>query len=167
GFTAELRLVRVGRANPAILDRVRVKIEHELVPLSDIATVTVKDAQNLLVLANDPDHKAAIDSSIRDANLGLNPRIEKNAVVVPVPKPTKESREKLVKDIAVIAERTRGHVLGYRHKAMVLLKSDAKECGMSKSEIKDWGRNIQKLTDNHMYRIGDLIKAKTRAIEDT
>ncbi|KAJ2842917.1 hypothetical protein GGI22_007387, partial [Coemansia erecta] len=73
GFTAELRLMRVGRANPAILDRVHVMVEHGSVPLSDIAMVTVKDAQHLLVLANDPDHKAAIDSSIRDANLGLNP----------------------------------------------------------------------------------------------
>ncbi|KAJ1663618.1 hypothetical protein IW140_000963 [Coemansia sp. RSA 1813] len=165
GFTSELRLLRAGRANPAMLDRVRVKINNDSMLLPGMAMVTVKDAQNLLVIANDPDHKAAIDSAIRDANLGLNPRIDKNAIIVPVPKPTKESREKMVKDVEALAEHTRVNVRKYRHTAMKQLKADAKSSGMSKSEIKSWEKDIQAATDKHIDRIKDLITAKTHEIE--
>ncbi|KAJ2553902.1 hypothetical protein EV175_002770 [Coemansia sp. RSA 1933] len=165
GLVSELRLLRMGRANPAILDRVRVKLDHGTVPLSDIAMVTVKDAHNLLVLANDPDHRTTIDSSIRDADLGLNPRIDKNAVIVPIPKPTKESRERLVKDIEALAERTRVHVRGHRATAMKHLKTDSKNTSMPKNEIKSREKDIQTATDKHIDKIKDLVAAKTHEIE--
>ncbi|KAJ2665632.1 hypothetical protein IWW48_000083 [Coemansia sp. RSA 1200] len=167
-FATELRTLRAGRANPGILDRVRVALGHESAPLSDIAVVTIKDAQNLLVLANDPDHKTAIDTSIRNANLGLNPRIDKNnAIIVPVPKSTKESRDKIVKQVEALAERTRMSIRKYRQDAMKQLKAGAKSGGVSKDEIKTWEKEIQTVTDKFVDKVKDLVAAKTQEIEKT
>ncbi|KAJ2759781.1 hypothetical protein H4S06_002059 [Coemansia sp. BCRC 34490] len=167
-FATELRAMRAGRANPGILDRVRVTLGHESAPLSDVAVVTIKDAQNLLVLANDPDHKTAIDTSIRNANLGLNPRIDKNnAIIVPVPKSTKESRDKMVKQVEALAERTRMSVRKYRQDAMKQLKAAAKSGAVSKDEVKTWEKDIQTVTDNFVDKVKDLVAAKTQEIEKT
>ncbi|KAJ1995664.1 hypothetical protein GGI25_000643 [Coemansia spiralis] len=165
-FVTELKSLRVGRANPAILDHVRVQLKGSTAPLPDLAMVTVKDAHNLIVIPNNPDEQSTIDTSIRNAGLGLNPRIDKNAIIVPVPKPTRESRARLAKEINGMAEHIRTHVRKHRHTALKQLKTDSKE-GMSKAEIKSWEKDIQAMTDKYIEKIKDLISAKTREIENS
>ncbi|KAJ2707185.1 hypothetical protein FB645_001011 [Coemansia sp. IMI 203386] len=165
-FSTELQAVRAGRANPAMLDHIRVLLKGGSAVLSDLAMVAVKDAQNLLVVPNNQDDQKAIDTSIRSAGLGLNPRIDKNAIIVPVPKPTKESRDKLLKNLGALAEHTRVHVRKHRQDAMKCLKNDSKS-HMAKDEVKSWEKNIQTVTDKYIAKIEDLLKAKTREIERT
>ncbi|KAJ1804450.1 hypothetical protein LPJ75_005580 [Coemansia sp. RSA 2598] len=165
-LSSELQAVRAGRANPAMLDHIRVLLKGGSAVLSELAMVSVKDAQNLLVIPNDQDDQKAIDTSIRSAGLGLNPRIEKNAIIVPVPKPTKESREKLLKSLGALAEHARVHVRKHRQDAMKCLKADAKS-HMAKDEVKSWEKSIQTATDKYISKIEDLLKAKTREIERT
>ncbi|KAJ2888860.1 hypothetical protein FB639_000339 [Coemansia asiatica] len=165
-FSTELQAVRAGRANPAMLDHIKVLLKGGSAVLSDLAMVSVKDAQNLLVIPNNQDDQKAIDTSIRSAGLGLNPRIDKNAIIVPVPKPTKESREKLLKSLGALAEHARVHVRKHRQDAMKCLKNDSKS-HMAKDEIKSWEKRIQTVTDRYIGKIEDLLKAKTREIERT
>ncbi|KAJ1938343.1 hypothetical protein GGF37_004845 [Kickxella alabastrina] len=165
-FATELQAVRAGRASPAMLDHVKVLLKGGSAVLSDLAMIAVKDAHNLIVIPNNEDEQKAIDTSIRSAGLGLNPRIEKNAVIVPVPKPTKESRERLLKGLGATAEHTRVHVRKHRQDAMKRLKSDSKN-SMPKDEIKVWEKDIQAATDKYIGKIEELLKAKTREIERT
>ncbi|KAJ2851854.1 hypothetical protein IWW36_000815 [Coemansia brasiliensis] len=163
-FTSELRSMRAGRANPGILSRVRVNFKGGSAMLSDLALVTVKDAHTLLVIPNNPDEQEAIEASIRNAGLGLNPRADKNAVLVPVPKTTKESREKLIKDLAGTAEKVRVHIRKHRQDAMKQLKAAVK-AGLPKDESKTWEKSVQTETDKHIHQVDELLKAKSREIE--
>ncbi|KAJ1958064.1 hypothetical protein EC988_000507 [Linderina pennispora] len=163
-FSSELQSLRAGRANPAMLDHMRVQLKGGSAILSELAMIAIKDAHNLIVVPNSEEDVKAIDTSIRNAGLGLNPRIEKNAIVVPVPKPTKESRAKMAKEISGLAESTRVHVRKHRQDAMKKLKSDSKH-SMPKDEVKQWEKDIQTVTDKYIARVEDLLKAKTREIE--
>ncbi|KAJ2479230.1 hypothetical protein EV174_004078 [Coemansia sp. RSA 2320] len=160
----ELQAVRAGRANPAILNSVRVLLKGGSAPLTDLAMVAVKDAQHLIVIPNDTDTLRPIETSIRSADLGLNPRTEKDTVIVPVPKSTKESREKLLKSLGAMAESARVHVRKHRQDAMKRLKADGKQ-GMSQDEIRTWEKDIQTATDKFAAKIEDQLKAKQREIE--
>ncbi|KAJ1875786.1 hypothetical protein LPJ55_000412 [Coemansia sp. RSA 990] len=163
-FTSELRSMRAGRANPGILSRVRVNFKGGSAMITDLALVTVKDAHTLLVIPNNPDEQSAIEASVRNAGLGLNPRADKNAVLVPVPKTTKESREKLVKDLAGTAEKVRVHIRKHRQDAMKQLKAAVK-AGLPKDETKTWEKSVQTETDKHINQVDELLKAKSREIE--
>ncbi|KAJ2464912.1 hypothetical protein GGI02_004851, partial [Coemansia sp. RSA 2322] len=103
-------------------------------------------------------------TSIRSADLGLNPRTEKDTVIVPVPKSTKESREKLLKSLGAMAESARVHVRKHRQDAMKRLKADGKQ-GMLQDEIRTWEKDIQTATDKFAAKIEDQLKAKQREIE--
>ncbi|KAJ1965643.1 hypothetical protein GGI12_000639 [Dipsacomyces acuminosporus] len=160
-FSSELQALRAGRANPAMLDHIRVLLKGGSAVLSDLAMISIKDAQNLIIIPNSDEEQKAIEASIRNAGLGLNPRIDKNAIVVPVPKPTKESREKLLKSIGAMAEHARVHVRKHRQDAMKKLKADSKH-SMPKDEVKAWEKDIQTETDKHIAKIEELLKAKHR-----
>ncbi|KAJ2756738.1 hypothetical protein GGI19_000616 [Coemansia pectinata] len=165
-FAEELQAVRAGRASPAILNGVRVVLKGGSASLPDLAMIAVKDAQNLIVIPNSPDTQRPIETSIRSAGLGLNPRIEKDAIIVPVPKSTKESREKLLKSLGAMAENARVHVRKNRQDAMKRLKADSKD-NMTPDEVKAWEKDIQTATDKYTGRIEEQLKAKQREIERT
>ncbi|KAJ2659884.1 hypothetical protein IW148_004049 [Coemansia sp. RSA 1199] len=163
-LSSELQSLRVGRANPALLNSVRVQLKGGTANLTDIALVTVKDAHNLLVIPNTFGEHTLIDTSIRNAGLGLNPRLDKNAVIVPVPKTTKESREKLIKGLGGMAEQTRVQIRKVRHDAMRQLKTAAK-ASLPKDEVRSWEKDIQTATDKYIAKAEELLKAKARDIE--
>ncbi|KAJ1920642.1 hypothetical protein H4219_001200 [Mycoemilia scoparia] len=163
-FSKEFNSMRAGRANPAILDPIKVYIEDESMRLADLAMVSVKDAHNLLVIPHDNEMIKEIEKSIRDSGLGLNPLINNNAIKVPIPKTTKEARQKLVKEVSVMAETARVQIRKHRQDAMRKLKTDSKE-GMSKDDVKRWEKAIQTKTDEKTKKVEDLLKAKVREIE--
>ncbi|KAJ2826557.1 hypothetical protein IWW50_002303 [Coemansia erecta] len=163
-LASELQSMRAGRASPTLLSSVRVQLKGGVESLSDLALVTVKDAHNLLVIPNSLDQQTAIETSIRNAGMGLNPRQDKNAVVVPVPKATKESREKLVKSLGGLAEQVRVQIRKVRHDAMKQLKNESKS-SMYRDEVRAWEKSVQTVTDKFTAKIDELIKAKARDIE--
>ncbi|KAJ1856917.1 hypothetical protein LPJ73_002116 [Coemansia sp. RSA 2703] len=165
-LASEFQAVRAGRANPAMLDHVKVLLKGGSASLSELAMIAVKDGHNLIVIPNDHDHLKAIDTSIRSAGLGLNPRIEKDAIIVPVPKSTKESREKLLKSLGAMAESARVHVRKHRQDAMKRLKEDAKS-HMSKEDVNSWEKRIQTVTDKYTSKIEQLLSDKTREIKQS
>ncbi|KAJ2877469.1 hypothetical protein H4R27_006195, partial [Coemansia aciculifera] len=89
-----------------------------------------------------------------------------DAIIVPVPKSTKESREKLLKSLGAMAENARVHVRKNRQDAMKRLKADSKD-NMTPDEVKAWEKDIQTATDKYTGRIEEQLKAKQREIERT
>ncbi|KAL1925267.1 uncharacterized protein VTP21DRAFT_150 [Calcarisporiella thermophila] len=161
----DLAMMRIGRANPALLDVVRVDLgEYGHMPLKDIAQVTIRDPNTLLVHVNDPEFLTAVDRSIRNANLNLNPILENKAIKVPVPKATKELREKLVKSVGEAAEQTRIRVRQIRQNAMKDLKKDLKN-GLSEDEHRRFEKKVQGLTDKYIKSIEEVLTAKIREIQ--
>ncbi|KAJ1556129.1 hypothetical protein HK405_006529, partial [Cladochytrium tenue] len=105
----ELAAIRAGRANPALLDAVRISHKGASLPLRELAHVSVRDGQTLLVAVHDEEHVKLADKAIRDAGLGLNPVREqgKNTLRVPIPKADAAQREAARRDVARLAERAR------------------------------------------------------------
>ncbi|KAI8636006.1 ribosome recycling factor domain-containing protein [Parasitella parasitica] len=158
-----LSVIRMGRANPSLLDNVRVRIEHSHFPLKDLAQVTIRDPQTLLVTVHDADYMSAVDKSIRDAGLNLNPVIDNKVIRVPIPKPTKESRDKMAKLVSTTGEQSKHKVRSLRQDGMRQLKQDYKH--HSADEIKKLEKVVQNLTDKHNKTIDELLKAKIKEIQ--
>ncbi|KAF9398601.1 hypothetical protein BGX21_007567 [Mortierella sp. AD011] len=118
--------MRAGTANPAILDPVMVKVENRMVPLRDLAQVSIKDAKTLMVNVSDTELITSVEKAIREAGLNLNPIADNKAVKVPVPKPTKEFRESLTKLAAANAEKAKTIIRKLRQDGMKELKKDLK-----------------------------------------
>ncbi|KAI8079957.1 ribosome recycling factor domain-containing protein [Halteromyces radiatus] len=159
----QFNTLRVGRANPALLDTVRVNIEDTNFPLRDLAQVTIRDPQTLLVSVHDTEYQTAVDKSIREAGLNLNPVIDSKFIRVPIPKPTKESREKMAKVASQTAEQIKSRVRLVRQDGMKQLKTDAKT--QSKDDIKKMEKLVQTLTDKYNKQVDDMLKSKLKEIQ--
>ncbi|KAF9285343.1 hypothetical protein BGZ68_003946 [Mortierella alpina] len=155
--------MRAGTANPAILDPVMVKLEGKMVPLRDLAQVSIKDAKTLMVNVNDNELTAPIERAIREAGLNLNPIADNKAVRVPVPKPTKEFRESLTKMASASTEKAKTIIRKLRQDGMKDLKKDLK-AGMSEDENYNLEKKAQTLHDKYIKDAEDALKAKTKEI---
>ncbi|KAG0368201.1 ribosome recycling factor domain-containing protein [Gamsiella multidivaricata] len=155
--------MRAGTANPAILDPVVVKIDKKMVPLRDLAQVSIKDAKTLMVNVSDAELTTAIEKAIREAGLNLNPIAENKAVKVPVPKPTKEFRESLTKQASTSAEKAKTIIRKLRQDGMKDLKTDLK-AGMSSDENYTLEKKAQTLHDKYIKDIEEALKAKSKEI---
>ncbi|KAI9269885.1 ribosome recycling factor domain-containing protein [Sporodiniella umbellata] len=155
--------IRVGRANPSLLDSVKVRIENTNFSLNDLAQVTVRDPQTLMVISHDEDYVASIDKAIRDAGLNLNPMIESKGIRVPIPKTTKETRDKMAKMVTSTGEQTKTKIRGIRQDGMKLLKEDKKH--QSADDIKKLEKSVQNMTDKFNKTIDDLLKTKVKEIQ--
>ncbi|KAG1049141.1 hypothetical protein G6F43_008513 [Rhizopus delemar] len=155
--------IRVGRAAPSLLDSVKVRIENTSYPLKDLAQVTVRDPQTLMVISHDEDYVSSIDKAIRDAGLNLNPMIESKGIRVPIPKTTKETRDKMAKLVNTTGEQSKTKIRSIRQDAMKLLKEDKKH--QSADDIKKLEKSVQNMTDKFNKAIDDLLKAKVKEIQ--
>ncbi|KAI9497408.1 ribosome recycling factor domain-containing protein [Zychaea mexicana] len=157
------KTLRVGRANPAILDSVRVRIDGSNYSLRDLAQVTIRDPQTLLVSVHDSEFRTAVDKSIRESGLNLNPVIDNEMIRVPVPKATKETRDKMTKLVSQMSEQMKSKIRNIRQDGMKQLKQDSKVAPAD--EIKRLEKLVQTLTDKHNKNVEELIKAKVKEIQ--
>ncbi|KAF9932950.1 hypothetical protein FBU30_006936 [Linnemannia zychae] len=159
----EFMTMRAGTANPAILDPVSVKVDNKMVPLRDLAQVSIKDAKTLMVNVNNVELTGAIEKAIREAGLNLNPIADNKAVRVPVPKPTKEFRESLTKLASASTEKTKTIIRKLRQDGMKELKKDLKN-GMSEDENYALEKKAQTLHDKYIKDAEEALKTKTKEI---
>ncbi|CDH56094.1 ribosome recycling factor [Lichtheimia corymbifera JMRC:FSU:9682] len=155
--------LRVGRANPAVLDNVRVRIEGSSYALRDLAQVSIRDPQTLLVAVHDAEFRSAVDKSIREAGLNLNPVVENEMIRIPIPKATKETRDKMSKVVSQMSEQMKSKIRNIRQDGMKQLKQDAKSAPAD--EIKKLEKLVQTMTDKHNKVIDELIKSKVKEIQ--
>ncbi|KAI9302696.1 ribosome recycling factor domain-containing protein [Cunninghamella echinulata] len=159
----QFKTLRVGRANPALLDTVRVQIDDSTIPLRELSQITIRDPQTLLVSVHDNEFQVAVEKSIREAGLNLNPVVESKFIRVPIPKATKETKDKLIKIASQTAEQLKSRVRLVRQDGMKQLKVDAKS--QSKDDIKKMEKLIQTMTDKYNKEIDDLLKSKLKEIQ--
>ncbi|CAG8530462.1 9257_t:CDS:2 [Acaulospora morrowiae] len=147
----------------AILEMVNVPCKDGSAPLKDLAQVVVKDPQTLLVHVHDEEMLKAVDKAIRIANLNLNPMVHEKGLSVTFPKVTTEYREKLVKAVSEISERTKIKVRLVRQDGLKSLKKDMK-IRLSNDELKASEKKLQLLIDNSIKDIDEISKAKSKEI---
>ncbi len=163
-FQTEISRLRTGRATPQLLDGIKVDYYGQRVPIKQIATISASDPSLLVIQAWDKTVVPAIDREIKKSGLGLNPRVDGNAIKVPIPPMSEERREELVKIVKKFAEDTRVAIRNIRRDGIEKIRRMEKDKEISEDD-KDRGESeIQKLTDKYIESVNESALKKEKDI---
>lgn len=156
--------VRTGRATPALLDRISVEYYGTPTPLKNLATINAPEPRMLTIQPFDPTSIKQIEKTIQESDLGLTPSNDGKIVRLPIPQLTEERRKELVKVVRQMAEEGRVAVRNVRRDAIRHLEDLVKNGNVGDDEERAAESRVQKLTDEHVARIDDLLKRKEAEI---
>jgi ribosome recycling factor len=159
-----LSRVRTGRANPALLDTVQVDYYGSMVPISQVANVSLLDARTISVQPWEKGMGAKIEKAIRDSDLGLNPASMGELIRVPMPMMTEERRKELTKVVRGEGENAKVAIRNLRRDANEAVKKLVKDKLASEDDQKRAEAEIQKTTDKHIAEVDQLVAAKEQDI---
>jgi len=163
-FKNNLSKVRTGRANPALLDSVQVEYYGSMVPLSQVANLSLIDSRTVGIQPWEKGMGAKIEKAIRESDLGLNPSSMGDVIRVPMPVMTEERRRELTKLVRSEGEGAKVAVRNLRRDANDAVKKLEKDKLVSEDEQKRSEADIQKLTDRYMVEIDRLVASKEQDI---
>lgn len=156
----ELARIRTGRANPQILDPVRVDYYGAQTPLNQLASISTPEANQLLVKPYDKSAIKEVEKAIQAANLGLNPNNEGDQLRIVLPKLNEERRKQLVKQTKEIAEEARVKIRNARREANDAIKKLEKQKELTEDDSKEYQEDVQKLTDKYIAKVDESLKNK-------
>jgi ribosome recycling factor len=160
----ELSAMRTGRATVSMLDTIRVDYYGTPTPLNQLGNISVPEATLLTIQPWDPSVLAAIEKAVRSSDLDLNPQNDGKIIRIPVPTPTEERRKLLVKNAHKYVEEGRVAIRNVRRDANDHLKKLLKEHAVSEDDEKHAIAEVQKLTDQHIEQINEILKRKEAEI---
>lgn len=161
---AEFNGVRTGRASAALLDRIHIDYYGTRTPLKQLATINVPEPRLLTVAPFDPGSLKTIEKAIMESDLGLTPSNDGKTVRLPIPQLTEERRKELVKVVRHMAEEGRVAVRNVRRDVMHHLKELVVNGDVGDDEERRAEERVQKLTDDHVHKIDELLKRKEAEI---
>jgi len=156
--------VRTGRASAALLDRIQIDYYGTPTPLKNLATINVPEARMLTIQPFDPSSIKQIEKAIMESDLGLQPSSDGKIVRLPIPQLTEERRKELVKIVHRLAEDGRVAIRNVRRDAIQHLKHMVDNGDVGADEEHRGEERVQKLTDEHVHGIDDLLKRKEAEI---
>jgi len=159
-FKNNLSKIRTGRANPALLDSVHVDYYGAMLPISQVANVSLLDARTISVQPWEKGMGPKIEKAIRDSDLGLNPSSMGDLLRVPMPAMSEERRKELTKVVRHEGETAKIAVRNLRRDANEAVKKTVKDKLASEDDQKRSEAEIQKVTDRHIIEIDRLVAAK-------
>ena len=159
-FKVELQKIRTGRAHPGILDQVHVDYYGSMVPISQVANVSLLDARTISVQPWEKGMGAKIEKAIRESDLGLNPSSQGDLLRVPMPPLTEERRRELTKVVRHAGEEARIHVRNVRREANEHLKKMLKDKEVSEDDERRVQDEVQRMTDRTIAEIDKLVQTK-------
>jgi len=160
----QFNTVRTGRASTALLDRIQIDYYGQPTPLKQLATVNAPEARLLTVQPFDPSSLKSIERAIQESDLGLTPSNDGKLIRLPIPQLTEERRKELVKVVRHMAEDGRVAVRNVRRDVMADLKELAHDGEIGDDDEHRAEDRVQKLTDEHVKRIDELLKHKEAEI---
>ncbi len=163
-FKVELQKIRTGRAHPGILDQVHVDYYGSMVPISQVANVTLLDARTISVQPWEKGMGPKIEKAIRESDLGLNPSSQGDLLRVPMPALTEERRRDLTKVVRHAGEEARIASRNVRRDANEHLKKLLKDKEISEDDERRSQEQIQRLTDSTIAEIDKLVTGKEAEI---
>jgi len=157
----EFASVRSGKASPNMLDTVPVEMYGQQMPLNQVASIAAPEPRTLLVTPFDKGQVKAVEKAIRESDLGLEPSTQGGVIRVPLPQMNEQRRKDLVKIVHKFAEEGRVAIRHARTEARDKVK---KQDGIPEDDKKHFEKDIQKVHDEAIKKIDDLIKAKEAEI---
>ena len=163
-FKKEISTLRTGRANSSMLDMIKVDVYGQLMPINQLATVSVPEARLITVQVWDKGNVSLIDSAIQKSDLGINPQIDGQIIRIRIPDLTEERRKELIKILKTMTEKNKVSIRNIRREANEDLKKELREKRISEDNNKNFEKNIQKLTDNNIEVIEKILIEKEKEI---
>ena len=156
--------VRAGRANPAILNKVKIDYYGTPTPINQVAGVSVPEARLIVIQPWDMSILKEIEKAILASDIGINPNNDGKVIRLSFPELNEERRKELVKDIKKIAEETKVAVRNSRRDGIDLAKKEQKDGNMTEDELKQAENKIQELTDKSIEEIDRILENKEKEI---
>jgi len=160
----EFSTLRTGRASPALLDRVQIDYYGQQTPLKQLATISAPEPRLLTIQPFDPNSVSTIERAIQESDLGLTPNNDGKLIRLPIPQLTEERRKELVKVVRHMAEEGKVAVRNVRRDAIHHLKELVDNGEVGSDEEHRAEDHVQKLTDEHVNEIDELLKRKEAEI---
>ncbi|MDD4797000.1 MAG: ribosome recycling factor [Eubacteriales bacterium] len=160
----ELNTVRAGRANPHLLDNIRVNYYGTPTPISQVGNISAPEPRLLVIAPWDASLIKEIEKAIQTSELGINPQNDGKIIRLLVPELTEERRRELTKTIGKKGEEARVAVRNVRRDANDSIKKLEKDKSISEDELKKYEADIQKTTDRYVKTIDDMVKDKEKEI---
>ena len=160
----DISTLRTGRANTNMLDTIKVDVYGQLMPINQLATVSVPEARLISIQVWDKANVNIIESSIQKSELGVNPQIDGQIIRLRIPDLTEERRKELIKVLKNMGEKGKIAVRNIRREANEELKKKLKDKVISEDQNKNFEKNIQKITDNSIDNIDKILIDKEKEI---
>ena len=160
----EFANIRAGRANPNILNKIKVEYYGVPTPLQQVGNVSVPEARTILITPWEPSLLKEIEKAILASDLGLTPNNDGKSVILNFPELTEERRKELVKDIKKKGENAKVAVRNVRRDANDSLNKKLKASEISEDEEKENVDKVQKLTDKYVEKIDSIVENKSKEI---
>ena len=166
GLAKELATIRAGRATPALLDNIMVDYQGTSIPLYQLATMSIPEANLIIIQPWDRTSLRDIERAILTANIGLNPANDGNLIRVIIPLLNEERRKELVKVVSRKVEERRIAIRNIRRDGIEKLREMEKNKEISEDELKSNAKKIDQLTEACVDRVSELGQSKEREIQE-
>tara|TARA_B100001121_G_C18395507_1_gene482865 strand:+ start:102 stop:662 length:561 start_codon:yes stop_codon:yes gene_type:complete len=163
-FKKEISTLRTGRANSSMLDMIKVDVYGQMMPINQLATISVPEARLITVQVWDKSNVTLIDSAIQKSDLGINPQIDGQIIRIRIPDLTEERRKELIKVLKGMTEKNKVSIRNIRREANEELKKKLKDKKITEDENKNYEKSTQKLTDEHISEIDKITAEKEKEV---
>ena len=163
-FKKDILTLRTGRANTNMLDTIKVDVYGQLMPINQLATVSVPEARLISIQVWDKSNINLIEAAIQKSELGINPQIDGQMIRLRIPDLTEERRQDLIKVLKNMGEKSKISIRNIRREANEQLKNELKNKKISEDESKNFEKNIQKLTDQNIENLEKILAEKEKEI---
>ncbi len=161
---SEYSNIRAGRANPNILNKLKVEYYGVPTPMQQVGNISVPEARTIVITPWEASLLKEIEKSILCSDLGLTPNNDGKSIILNFPELTEERRKELVKDIKKKGENTKVAIRNVRRDANDYFKKQLKANEISEDEAKDYEEKVQKLTDKYVEKVDSAIENKSKEI---
>ncbi len=163
-FSEKLAEVRAGRANPAILNKIKIEYYGTQTPINQVAAISVPEARLIVIQPWDASVLKEIEKAILASDIGINPNNDGKVIRLAFPELNEERRKEIVKDIKKMAEETKVAVRNVRREGIDLAKAEQKDGNMTEDELKNAENEIQKITDKYIEEVDKVLEAKEKEV---
>jgi len=160
----DISTLRTGRANTNMLDTIKVDVYGQLMPIDQLATVSVPEARLLSIQVWDKANLILIESALQKSELGINPQVDGQIIRLRIPDLTEERRNDLIKVLKNMGEKSKIAIRNIRREANDDLKKKLKDRLISEDDNKNFEKNIQKITDQNIENIEKILIEKEKEI---
>ena len=163
-FSHELAGMRAGRANPSVLEKIRVDYYGVPTPINQLANISVPEARMLVIQPWDVSILTEIEKAIQKSDIGIMPNNDGKLLRLNFPPLTEERRKELAKFVRKRGEEVKVAVRTVRRDALEVYKTQKKNSEITEDDLKDIEKDIQELTDKYIKEIDEIVEAKEKEI---